>query len=42
MPSVLLTVFFVQLAIYIVNSLGAAAVSELVRIAQRPPHYSHR
>ena len=34
MPSLLFVVFFLQLIIHIINSVGAAAINDLVRLAR--------
>lgn len=42
MPSLLLIVFFVELAVHLVNTVGAATINDLVRphadpLSRRPP-----
>lgn len=40
MPSLLFVVFLVQLAIHLVNSVGAATVNSLVRNTVSPEHHA--
>lgn len=39
MPSLLLVVFVLQLALHLINTVGASTVDELVRFLC--PHYDH-